>query len=78
MVLHSRFLDGRRMAGFSLRGGGGGGGGGGGIGGGGGGGRGGERGGGGDHAIGADSLFLYARGAVPRPHTAGSGGGGGG
>lgn len=58
------------MAGFSLRGGGGGGGGGGGA-------RGGER--GGDHSIGADSLFLYARGAAAAAaDTAGSGGGGGG
>ncbi|XP_062227750.1 protein SHORT INTERNODES 1-like [Phragmites australis] len=56
------------MAGFSLRGGGGGGGG-----------RGGDR--GGDHPIGADSLFLYARGAAAAAaaaDTAGSGGGGGG
>ncbi|KAK8456191.1 hypothetical protein SEVIR_4G289300v4 [Setaria viridis] len=54
------------MAGFSLRGGGGGGGG-----------RGGER--GGDHPIGADSLFLYARGAAAAAaDTAASGGGGGG
>ncbi|TVU07621.1 hypothetical protein EJB05_40985 [Eragrostis curvula] len=53
------------MAGFSLRGGGGGGG------------RGGDR--GGDHSIGADSLFLYARGAAAAAaDTAGSGGGGGG
>ncbi|KAL5199855.1 hypothetical protein ABZP36_021058 [Zizania latifolia] len=60
------------MAGFSLRGGGGGGGGGGC-----GAGRGGDR--GGDHAIGADSLFLYARGAAAAAaDTAGSGGGGGG
>ncbi|KAL6873913.1 hypothetical protein ACP4OV_013995 [Aristida adscensionis] len=56
------------MAGFSLRGGGGGGGGG---------GRGGDR--GGDHPIGADSLFLYARGAAAAAaDTAGGGGGGGG
>ncbi|EER88951.1 hypothetical protein BDA96_10G337300 [Sorghum bicolor] len=54
------------MAGFSLRGGGGGGGG-----------RGGDR--GGDHPIGADSLFLYARGAAAAAaDTAASGGGGGG
>ncbi|CAN6173575.1 unnamed protein product [Urochloa humidicola] len=53
------------MAGFSLRGGGGGGG------------RGGDR--GGDHPIGADSLFLYARGAAAAAaDTAASGGGGGG
>jgi LRP1 type putative zinc finger protein len=51
------------MAGFSLRGGGGG--------------RGGDR--GGDHPIGADSLFLYARGAgAAAADTAASGGGGGG
>ena len=53
------------MAGFSLRGGGGGGG------------RGGDR--AGDHPIGADSLFLYARGAAAAAaDTAASGGGGGG
>ncbi|KAM0877522.1 hypothetical protein ACQ4PT_035416 [Festuca glaucescens] len=57
------------MAGFSLRGGGGGGGGS--------GGRSGDR--GGDHPIGADSLFLYARGAAAAAaDTAGGGGGGGG
>ncbi|KAF8772093.1 hypothetical protein HU200_006086 [Digitaria exilis] len=55
------------MAGFSLRGGGGGGG------------RGGDRGGGDHHPIGADSLFLYARGAAAAAaDTAASGGGGGG
>jgi LRP1 type putative zinc finger protein len=54
-----------RMAGFSLRSGGAGGGGG---------GRGGDR--GGDHSIGADSLFLYARGAAAAAaDTAASGGG---
>jgi LRP1 type putative zinc finger protein len=64
VLLHSRSLSNLDgMAGFSLRGGGGGGGGG--------------R--GGDHSIGADSLFLYARGAAAAAaDTAGSGGGGGG